>query len=71
MMNWFANKSLSQAVGQLIFHYSFGLFLFLFIIEFVEPGFVTNFFNPIWVLIVAIISGTVTNYDRWRHYKKT
>jgi hypothetical protein len=43
----------------LIFRFSFFLFLVLFAIDFVLPGFVTNYFNPIWLLLIALVSGII------------
>lgn len=39
-----------------IFRFSFITFVILFLVEYLEPGFVTNWFNPIWLLILALIS---------------
>ena len=46
---------------EIIFRISFVTFGFLFVIEYVFPGFVTNWFNPIWLLIIAIFSGIITS----------
>lgn len=53
-------------LNQLIFRTSFILFVIIFIVEYIFPGFVTNWFNPVWFLIIAIISGillVVKDYD--------
>lgn len=44
---------------RLIFRVSFLTFTVLFIVGYLIPGFVTNWFNPIWLLIIAIISGII------------
>ncbi len=45
--------------SRIVFRVSFITFLILFIIEYLEPGFVTNWFNPVWLLIIGIISATI------------
>jgi len=45
---------------KIIFRFSLLIFIILFIIDYVLPGFVTNWFNPIWFLIIAILSGIIT-----------
>ncbi|OGY43533.1 MAG: hypothetical protein A2731_03835 [Candidatus Buchananbacteria bacterium RIFCSPHIGHO2_01_FULL_39_8] len=42
-----------------IFRVFFITFLLLFIIDLAEPGFVTNWFNPVWLLIIALISAII------------
>lgn len=63
----FFNKdknSLWFSFGRIIFRISFITFIVLFITDYFLPGFVTNYFNPIWLLIIAVISGIIiTDYD--------
>lgn len=44
---------------EIIFRITFISFTVFFILEYFLPGFVTNWFNPIWLLIIAIISGII------------
>lgn len=44
---------------EIVFRVSALGFVVLFIIEYIIPGFVTSWFNPIWLLIIAIISGII------------
>jgi len=44
----------------LIFRAAFCLFALFFIVDYVFPGFVTNWFNPIWILIIAVISAIIS-----------
>lgn len=43
--------------AQAIFRVSSITFMFLFGVEYFIPGFSTNWFNPIWLLVGAIVSG--------------
>jgi len=45
---------------EIIFRFTFITFLVLFILDYLVRGFVTNWFNPIWFLIIALISGIIT-----------
>ncbi|OGY43440.1 MAG: hypothetical protein A2729_04700 [Candidatus Buchananbacteria bacterium RIFCSPHIGHO2_01_FULL_39_14] len=47
------------AVAKIIFYYSFFIFLILFLLDYLAPGFVTNYFNPVYLLILAVISGII------------
>ncbi|HLC89754.1 MAG TPA: hypothetical protein VJG65_02215 [Patescibacteria group bacterium] len=65
-MNWpiFRRKDdFSTKLLNSIFRFSFILFVVLFLVDLILPGFVTNYFNPIWLLILAIISGIIIVYD--------
>jgi len=46
-------------LAEIIFRFAFITFLVLFVLDYLFPGFVTNWFNPIWLLFAAIISGIV------------
>lgn len=60
----FANKStFFSQLNQIIFRIFFAVFMILFIIEYIEPGFVTNWFNPIWLLIITIISAIIVTVN--------
>jgi len=48
-----------RQLSTIIFRVSFVSCLVLFIVDYLIPGFVTNWFNPIWLLIVALISGLI------------
>jgi len=50
-------------LSQIVFRISFILVIFLFVMEYIFPGFVTSWFNPIWVLIITIISGIISTID--------
>lgn len=43
----------------LIFKVSFVIFVILLVVDLILPGFVTNWFNPVWLLIISIISGII------------
>jgi len=42
-----------------IFHVSVVLTLALFTLETLKEGFVTFYFNPVWILLVFLLSGAV------------
>lgn len=44
-------------LSQIIFRISFITFIVLFVVDYFLPGFVTNWFNPIYLLIIALVSG--------------
>ncbi len=48
-----------SALGRMLFQISFITFTIFFIVDYIFPGFVTNWFNPIWLLIIAIISSII------------
>jgi len=50
-------------LNQSIFKLSFCIFLILLLAELVEPGFVSNWFNPVWLLMIALFSGIVLVVD--------
>jgi len=53
-------------LSQVIFPISSVTFVALFFAEYLEPGFVTNWFNPVWLLILSLFSGilaTTKKYD--------
>jgi hypothetical protein len=52
-----------REIAEIIFHFSLIIFLILLLIEYLVPGFATNWFNPIWFLIVAILSGIITTIN--------
>ena len=43
----------------MVFRVSAGLFMTLFVAEYAVPGFVTSWFNPLWLLIIATVSGVI------------
>ncbi|MFA6410186.1 MAG: hypothetical protein WCW26_01265 [Candidatus Buchananbacteria bacterium] len=43
-------------IGQMVFRFALITFLILFGLDFIFPGFVTNWFNPIWFLLLALFS---------------
>jgi hypothetical protein len=53
----FLRSKLSVQLIDVIFRVSLLTFVGLFVVEYVEPGFVTNWFNPVWVLIIMLMSG--------------
>jgi len=48
------------ALTELIFRFSFAVFVILFLAECLVPGFVTIWFNPVWLLIVSSVTGIIT-----------
>jgi len=54
-----------KPILRLIFRVSLVTFLFLLTLEYVFPGFVTNWFNPIWILILSLFCAiiVITCYD--------
>lgn len=44
---------------QVIFRVFSVTFIIFFVVEYFLSGFVTSWFNPIWLLIIAIISGII------------
>lgn len=49
------NKTIRQLLTS-TFKFSALLFMIMFVTEYFLPGFVTNWFNPIWLLLISIIS---------------
>jgi len=47
-------------LAQSIFRIFFVTFVIFFIVEYIFPGFITSWFNPIWLLIIVIISGIIS-----------
>jgi hypothetical protein len=62
-VNLFKEKNFWRGLFQLFFRFSFGYFLVLWLVDLILPGFVTNWFNPIWFLIIAIISGIIATIE--------
>lgn len=61
-MLWFKKKSdTTTEIFMVIFRVSGLLFGVLLVAEVLIPGFVTSWFNPIWVLIIAGISGILAH----------
>lgn len=55
MRIFFKEEKFFYGVVEIFFQVSFISFLLLFIADYIFPGFVTNWFNPIWLLIFSII----------------
>jgi hypothetical protein len=53
------NQDTLEDLTRIIFRLSGLAFLVLFVLDYFQPGFVTNYFNPIWLLILALASGIV------------
>lgn len=51
------NREFNKSVCRLVFRYSLVSFIFFSCVDLVLPGFVTNYFNPFWLLLIAIFSG--------------
>ncbi len=49
----------TQGLIDIIFKISSVTFIIFFVVEYFLPGFVTNWFNPIYLLIFAIISAII------------
>ena len=49
------NRTVKQLLNS-AFKFSASLFMIMFVTEYFLPGFVTNWFNPIWLLLISIIS---------------
>ena len=45
-----------QDLAAIIFRVSSITFMAVFMAEYLCPGFVTNWFNPAWILLIALIS---------------
>jgi len=43
-----------------LFKASFIMFIVLAVLEFFIPGFVTNYFNPVWILIISVFSAIIS-----------
>ena len=56
-------EKLFYGLIEVIFQTTAITFIILLAIEYLLPGFVTNWFNPIWLLITAIISGIITTIN--------
>ena len=54
-----SKKDFWPRLSKVIFRISFITFVILFAVEYFLPGFVANWFNPIWLLIIALISGII------------
>jgi len=54
-----SNKFCREAARR-VFRVSILVFIGLFIGECFLPGLVTNWFNPVWILIIAIISAIIS-----------
>ncbi len=48
------------ALAQVIFRVSFVTFASLFFLDLLLPGFVTNWFNPVWILLIALITSIIS-----------
>ena len=60
MKFYFSNKeTFLHELFQIFFRIFLLAFVITFIIEYIEPGFVSNWFNPVWLLIIAVTSGIV------------
>jgi len=63
-VNLFTKKNnFWRELARLIFQTSFITFCLLFIIDLLMPGFVTNWFNPIYLLIISLICGTIATIN--------
>jgi len=56
MLNFLKPKTKTTTID-IIFRISSVTFLVLFVVEVIIPGFVANYFDPAWFLIIAIFSG--------------
>ena len=55
-LNLFGKKwDFWRELAAVIFPVSFITFLALFAVDYVFPGFVSNWFNPVWLLIIAAV----------------
>jgi len=50
-------------LARIIFRIATVTFIVLLLIDYILPGFVTNWFNPIWLLIIAIIAGIIQGLE--------
>lgn len=50
-------------LSALIFRVSFVTFLVLFAVDYAFPGFVSNWFNLVWLLILAAVCGIVSQAE--------
>jgi len=51
----FKKKDSNLEISDFFFRIFFIIFLVIFILEALFPGFATNWFNPIWLLLFAIV----------------
>ncbi len=56
---FFKKEGFFSQLAKIIFRISLITFIVLFLAEYVEPGFVTNWFNPILILLLALITGSL------------
>lgn len=52
--------TLLTVIATLVFRVSLATFMLLFFVDYLEPGFVTNWFNPLWLLLLAVVSGMMS-----------
>ncbi len=63
LLHFFKKRQRSQLRFELaaaVFRVSLVAFLLLLVIDFLEPGFVSNWFNPLWVLLLVVVSGILS-----------
>jgi len=53
----FKTESVGLIYSLAIFRVSSVLFMVLFMADYLVPGIVTNWLNPVWILMIAIVSG--------------
>jgi len=60
-LNFFkkAEDSFWLGLTRIIFRISFITFIILFAVDYFLPGFVTNWFNPIYLLIIVVVLGII------------
>lgn len=60
MFRTIRNNQTVHGFARILFHVSAVTFSGILAIEAFLPGYFTNWFNPIWFLIIATISGIIT-----------
>ena len=58
------NQRLGIEIVEAVFRVTSVSFIVVFAVEYFVPGFATNWFNPVWLLITAFITGTIMIFKK-------
>ena len=47
-------------LARAVFRVALVTLILLLVVDFFEPGFVSNWFNPLWVLLLVVVSGILS-----------
>ena len=53
------HKSVIMTISKNIFRIFGVVFLLIALVEYLVPGFFTNWFNPLWVLLIVVLSAII------------